>query len=910
MPLHSRLPKKADPNKLLTRFKNFKDLCRSRLSFQVFAGKLDPVFFSRLRSNLKRRIEIPQKRKSSQKRLRFFTSDLGIKWLQILCFFSLAFSIFYFQIGEHLYMDIFTQRDISRAMGWLKGQFYWHGPEMTQGNNLPGPFFYFLLFPPLLFGESPMSQSVLWLIAWLSLSWTAVFYFAGKICKRGESLLLFIMLFVSCAGESLFLPLSFAWNPAFAILFHILSLMALYYWRETRKNSYLYLLGLLIGFGIQTHFLISAHFATALLLYIFRPRETTRETTREKARERTREKTTREKTASKKTNQEKTASKKTNQQKKINLAPGILFISLIALPNLPYLIMWAIGAVEVSTFSLDRLAYLKEDFFSDTWIWSMNKMTSFKFYWAGPFALALFLIAWRAAGKNFLGGSVWKSLRIKSSALPFIVILPVSVTVAVAVEFWYLYFLPPFLSLLFLKFCDGRMSGNQNKNFSLLLAYGVLLAIPLLKGFNLKSLANQDFYSAFALMEKERAFIWLALAGALSSVFLSSLRKNEKKYFYRNLWKLSALFLIAFAVLRKNIQNSDPFAAGIDNKNMVSLSSIEPAFRQIAMETNWDAKTAMKRIYFVGGRTHSEISWISYYSIAKERAAKERAKEAFEKEEKNIGDKNRGQMGRNAFSTALKRDGYFVIQDSKQFANNGKIPWKRRLSQSSFIPPSIQKEINEGRLVTGPSEKYGRFYLIPYKAKETSLFPEGFYNLGQPYYWEEPDWLKNCGSTGAFTKSDGFYYCITLPGHLQRAGIFITRLKPKKRELIRKMEKPLLEEAFLEVSFFGPLLGSKSLFSNMDGFAFWSNIRLSAYCGKKEHSRALPNIGFPPDASDDNALKARPLNSPLKLRLKIRIFSECGEKGIDQIKLRFNLFQINTLSENILENKEILWKIL
>ena len=56
-----------------------------------------------------------------------------------------TFLLFDFFTVNELYMDIYIQRDISRALGWLKGDFYWPGPEMSAGSNLPGPF----LFSPI-----------------------------------------------------------------------------------------------------------------------------------------------------------------------------------------------------------------------------------------------------------------------------------------------------------------------------------------------------------------------------------------------------------------------------------------------------------------------------------------------------------------------------------------------------------------------------------------------------------------------------------------------------------------------------------------------------------------------------------------------------------------------------------------
>ena len=81
--------------------------------------------------------------------------------MDLFCIFIFAFLLFHFSVKNALYLDIFTSRDILRAIGWLEGKPYWPGPEMSAGNNLPGPFFYFLLFPALLFGNNIYASSVL-----------------------------------------------------------------------------------------------------------------------------------------------------------------------------------------------------------------------------------------------------------------------------------------------------------------------------------------------------------------------------------------------------------------------------------------------------------------------------------------------------------------------------------------------------------------------------------------------------------------------------------------------------------------------------------------------------------------------------------------------------------------------------
>ena len=151
----------------------------------------------------------------------------------------------------------------------MEGYFYWPGPELSGGNNLPGPFFYFLLLLPLLFGSDIYSQSLLWHIIWLSLTYAVAFYFLTKIIRYKESLLIFLFVFITAMGTAVWQSLHYAWNPSFFIMFHILSVMCLYFWKDTNKNGYLYLAGLIIALGMQVHFLLLVHTITVLLFYLF-----------------------------------------------------------------------------------------------------------------------------------------------------------------------------------------------------------------------------------------------------------------------------------------------------------------------------------------------------------------------------------------------------------------------------------------------------------------------------------------------------------------------------------------------------------------------------------------------------------------------------------------------------------------
>lgn len=739
-----------------------------------------------------------------------FLNDRSIKWLNFASFFALVFLLFYFQINvDGIFFDIYIERDLQRALGWLKGEFYWPGPETSYGSNLPGPFFYFLLIPPLLFGDNIYNQILIWYITWFSLTYTTAFYFADRICKHKASLLIFLMFLIVCTRGSLFIPIVFGWNASFAIMFHVLALIALYYWKETNKNSYLYFLGLIIGFGIQVHFLVSAHLLTVFLLYLF--------------------------------------------ERKKRWKPIVLFITLILLPCLPYFSMYSFKVFETSIYSGEILMnYVIKAIFSEKWFWNINEITDFKIYLIGPFLFVCFLTARQMIKKSF---------PITTTTINLLIIItpPILVSVLVGRFIWYLYFINIFSILFFSKLCDDLMPKNQKKCLNYLLIYGGLFIFPLFLFLK----PDQTFYSQI-LWPTQKYFVIILLLTPMI-IFLSGIKKG----FVNNLWKICILLFILNALLKPSPRLQLPTM--FSYIQWFSYNAMEPLFKQILLETNWDNKTTIKRIFSIGG-ANEEISLLSYYSLAKEK---------FGKDIKNY--------------TSSKADGYFIIQNPEGFLFHTRKDWKQYLSLSvDIIPEEIRKEIQTDKLIIKTPKLYKKLWLIPYKVTENSVFPDGFHNIGQHYYWEEPEWLKNCPSTHHFRNNNDFYYCMILPGHLQRAGVHI------------KLSKNT--SSFMDISVFGPLLGLKDEPSSIDGYAFWSNIEISLFCNNKKYLYFIPDIGYNPRWYGDVIAQIKSLNTPLKLKVPV----DCKKEKISQIKLSFEHFRRKypDYSKITPDKKEIIWKIL
>ena len=760
-----------------------------------------------------------------------FSKTNTLKILNLVCFFFLVFSLFYITTYtyDNLYLDIFTERDIRRALGWLKGDFYLPGPEMYAGSWLPGPFFYFLLFPPLLFGGNIYSKFLIWRIIWLALSYTVAFHFAGQICKHKESLFIFLMFLTACIGPSLFTPIFLASNPAFAIIFHILAVMALYTWRETGKNKYLYFLGLIIGFGVQVHALVSIHTLTAFILFLI--------------------------------------------QKKKSWRAFFRFIVLIFLPCLPYLIFYNFYVFETLTLAIKQLNNFRYVLFlSESWFIGFHTITSFKSYLAGPaFLLLLFFFykTWFKKARPFSSSSV---------NLLIIVVPPVCLLCSISGNWWYLYSIPIILMILFTKLYDDLMPDEPDKKLYYLILFGVLFILPL--AGNIKDIwAVKIHPEHFVVMG-----LFLVLLCLITSI---------KKIIRHNSGKIFILFLISLLHISSkdytgNIPHYFSSSQALSDDTFVDhwfsyyfiyakYRLIKPFLQQIALDTNWSAKTAIKRMYIIEG-IDREVSLWALYSLAKEQLKKK-------------------QIGNTKLLSHSESQihGYFAVRHLKQFINYIREDWREYLSNSPYVSPFVQEEIKTGKLLLHPPKLYHKYWLIPYKLTEDSVFSEGFYNFGQSYYWEEPYWLKTCSSTGSFTRNNyNFYYCMILQGHLQRAGAHITFSK-----------KP--DTSFIEISFFGPILGIKAEFILAEGYAYWSDIQVSLKCNNQKFMHSLPNIGYNPKSYYDLIAFSKTLNSPLRLKIPVT----CKKEEISKINLRFKHWRrkLWNYSEIIPEQKNIVWNL-
>ena len=191
------------------------------------------------------------------------------KLTNIIYFLSIFFAFYLiFYLGKDSFnVHSISHINILKALDWLNGNPDWLGPHIPHSiGNLPGPFFYFLIIPPLLL-NNPYTSLILYLIGWLSLTFTVAFYFVKKITKDSLSPFLFLILILTSyffRETLLYIQL----NNLFSILFHLILMIYLTQWRKEKKDLYLILTGLFMGLGVQVHHSILFHFITIIVFLI------------------------------------------------------------------------------------------------------------------------------------------------------------------------------------------------------------------------------------------------------------------------------------------------------------------------------------------------------------------------------------------------------------------------------------------------------------------------------------------------------------------------------------------------------------------------------------------------------------------------------------------------------------------
>ena len=729
---------------------------------------------------------------------------IGILYhVQLIAFFTLSFIIFY--IGSSFSWAVFSERDISRAGAWLEGHFYWLGPEMTGGNSLPGPFFYFLLFPAFLMGGNTYSQVALWTIIWFALTYTVAFFFISKIVSHKESLLIFLITFTLNTQTTNY---SVLLNPEFAVMFHVLSLIGLYYWREKRNNLYLYLTGIVIALGIQIHLLMVLHIITVILFYIM------------------------------------------DKSKNIKILLWFLLLSLN--PVLIYSVLEYFHVFNTSGRYYDEYTHrVLKNIFSEKWFYNIKQIIV-------PFILFIF----------YLILTLWRKQEIKkwtlnpsTKNLLIITAIPFLITLLGAHHYWYLLFVPVFSIIFISKWFDDLLPQEADKKIFFLLSYILFTVVYFM-------ILNYEHVSSLDLKWPEDKLLYTFFF-TFFIIIVTSLQW-QKKSFYRTLLLCFCVFIFAqIGVLKIFSKNNRPVVKKSFSINWLTYKELYPLMKRIYLETSWSPKTAMEKIFNIG--IHPERSLLVDYTMTVENLNEPTS--CFSCNKQDIGLKQDYLEQKKHLQK--KKQGYFVIQHLQKFIGWTQKDWKNYLSHSSLLSNFLSHEIKENGIIIQKPKLYILFWLIPYNTTKNSLFPNGFHNIGQPYYWENPEWLRKCNQTQKFKNEKGLFYCKVFTGYLQRAGINIKISKDSYKT------DPIF---FLNIQFFGSLLGMPDLDVNLDGGLLWSDIQMYLDCNKKLFHWIFPSIGYLQKDEHNPEKQAKTFLAPLKLRIPLK---ECKKDEIQKIRLTF-----------------------
>ena len=190
--------------------------------------------------------------------------DIGV-FLSAFLFF---FTVLYFR-KDHINIFNLSYNQILTAMEWLNGKFFWPGPEAPyQGHYMPGPLMYFLLMPPLLLSKTPYAGIMVWMIVWSSLTYSLTFSFIRAICKNAISPFFFLLLlftnrfFFHTEHDPHYL------NYSFSLIFHLLTFIFIYNWREKKEDINLCWLGITIGLGVQLSYSLLLYLPVIFTLFI------------------------------------------------------------------------------------------------------------------------------------------------------------------------------------------------------------------------------------------------------------------------------------------------------------------------------------------------------------------------------------------------------------------------------------------------------------------------------------------------------------------------------------------------------------------------------------------------------------------------------------------------------------------
>lgn len=653
--------------------------------------------------------------------------------------FLLFFIIFYIKKDQ---MDIknLSFYQLKTAMDLTNGRLFWPGPEIPfLGHYLPGPFMSFLLLPPLLFGSSPYSSVLIWILIYLSLTYAIAVVFIRSICSNSASSFLFILLLLTSpflSNTVLFLE----WNRTFSLLFHLLILIFMYFWKDKKNEGWLPFIGLLIGLGLQLDYSILFHFITLILFLI----------TDEKI------------LNSLPINFEK-PQPRLEEAKPFQWKYALACLTLIALPQVPYLLALNNEDILLPKPDWHQMYWFIQDFLSRPLSRLKDIAIAIDFNQERLLRLSPFLslLFYRFLFKK--EGQV-------SENLMNLILISISPILMVLISNNGFYFLNLGLLLLFVKYNDFLWPKHSILSGLIFSCCGLSLILPF--SFILTAFLNAVLLLKVLLLWLNRSLKASAPPSGLK-IFLNPL-------------VIFTLFLSFYfsAFSHKTHKKFDG-----QSKQLKNLTSY------IYQDTRAPHQQALSRIFTVGLKKHKNKSIAFSYLLAKEDIDKQSDEGVAKSAPPDNTDPPALKIKNSANHTTAepqkqpfdKNRGWFIIKKESgiDYQNSNRV--KEFLTQTK-LPYEIKEEIKKNQLniKNSPYPETKKYILIPYLITKKSRFPYGFHNVSHidPSY--KSHWFeKNCFLSGLFKLENHFYLCYLMDGYLEYIGIKLSFLKIRNQNFLR-----------------------------------------------------------------------------------------------------------------------------
>jgi len=631
---------------------------------------------------------------------------------------------------------------LKTAMNLAKGELFWPGPEIPfLGHYFPGPLMSFLLLPPLLFSSSPYSSVLIWILIYLSLTYAIAVVFIKSICSNSASSFLFILLLLTSPFLSNTV-LNLEWNRIFSLLFHLLILIFMYFWKDKKNEGWLPFIGLLMGLGLQLDYSILFHFITLILFLI-----------------------TDEKILNSLPISFEKPQPLLEEIKPFQWKYALACLTLIVLPQAPYFLALNNEDILLPKPDWRQMYWFIQDFLSQPSHRLKNIAIAIDFNQERLLRLSPFL-------SLLFYRFFFKKEKQVSESLINLILISISPILMVLISNNGFYFLNLGLLLLFIKYNDFLWPKYFILSGLIFSCCGLSLILPF--SFSLTAFLNAVLLLKILLLWLNRSLKASALPSGLKN-FLNPLL-------------IFTLFLSFYfsALSHKKIAHKK-----FDGKS----KQLKTLMSYIYQDTGWSHQQALSRVFTVRLKKHKNDSIAFFYLLAKEDIDKQLDEGVAKSAPPNNTDPPALKIKDSANHTTAepqkkpfdKNKGWFIIKKNNgiDYQNSNRV--KEFLTQTK-LPYEIKEEIktNQLKIKNSPYPETKKYILIPYLITKKSRFPYGFHNISHidPSY--KSHWFeKNCFLSGLFKLENRFYLCYLMDGYFEYIGVKLKFLKIRKQNFLR-----------------------------------------------------------------------------------------------------------------------------